>query len=264
VARPRHDAGGVTVEIAAGPTIRARLLVVAEGRASPTRTAAGIGTFGFAYRQHALVAAIAHERPHRGIALEHFLPGGPFAQLPLPGDRSGIVLTDRPEVVGCLAALPDAGLSRELARRLGADHLGTVQVVGRRWTYPLSAMLADRYVAPRLALVGDAAHGIHPIAGQGLNLGFRDVAALADLVVAAARDGRDPGDPGLLRAYQAARRPANLAMLMATDGLDRLFSSANPALTLARRAGIAATDRMDGAKRVFMRAATGLLDRAAA
>jgi 2-octaprenyl-6-methoxyphenol hydroxylase len=139
-----------------------------------------------------------------------------------------------------------------------------VQVVGRRWTYPLSAMLADRYIAPRLALVGDAAHGIHPIAGQGLNLGFRDVGALADLLVAAARDGRDPGDPGLLRAYQAARRPANLAMLMATDCLDRLFSSANPALTLARRAGIAATDRMDGAKRVFMRAATGLLDRAAA
>jgi 2-octaprenyl-6-methoxyphenol hydroxylase len=252
----RH-ADHAEISIAGGARLTARLVVAADGRNSRLRGEAGIAVTRIPYKQSAVVCAVAHEAPHRGLALEHFLPGGPFAQLPMSGtpehaNISAIVFTDRNEVVARLALLDDAAFTREVVKRLG-DYLGKATLIGRRWTYPLSAMHAARYTAPRLALVGDAAHGIHPIAGQGLNLGLRDALALADLILAA----DDPGAPALLARYQAARRPANLAMLAATDALDRLFSTDNPALRLARDLGLAAVDRMPRLKRRFMLAAMG-------
>jgi 2-octaprenyl-6-methoxyphenol hydroxylase len=189
------------------------------------------------------------------------MPAGPFAILPLNDDggehRSAIVWTDRPETVARLHGLPDAALGREVARRFG-DFLGAVAVRGRRWKYPLGALHAHRYAATRLALAGDSAHGIHPIAGQGLNLGFRDAGTLAEAVISAHRARLDPGDPELLAGYDRARRPANLAMLYATDALDRLFSTSLPPVAIARRLGIAAVDRMPRLKGFFMRTAMGL------
>ncbi len=216
----------------------------------------------FPYRQTGLVFAISHERPHHNTALEHFLPSGPFAQLPMSATEgaphvSAVVWTERIGTAQHMLRLDDATLGREIARRLGG-HLGRLRVIGRRWHYPLSAMHAHRYYDTRLVIVGDAAHGIHPIAGQGLNLGFRDVQALSRLLVQAFWDGVDPGDPALLARYQAARRPANLAMLAATDALDRLFSTDNPLLRTARDLGIAAVHRLPPLKRAFMRTAMGI------
>jgi 2-octaprenyl-6-methoxyphenol hydroxylase len=246
------------VRIAVGAEkFTARLLVAADGRNSQSRAQAGIPVTRLQYGQSAVVCAIAHEKPHRGVALEHFLPNGPFAQLPMSGTEdhpnlSAIVFTDRHDIVRRLGALDDARFLHEIKKRLG-PHLGAVQLVGRRWTYPLSAMYAARYTAPRFALIGDAAHGIHPIAGQGLNLGLQDAMALVDLL-----DGvTDPGTPDILAAYQAARRPANLLMLAATDTLDRLFSTNNPVLRLARDLGLAAVERMPRLKRRFMLTAMG-------
>ena len=236
-------------------------MVAAEGRGSPLREQAGIPVTRFPYGQTGIVSAIAHALPHNNTALEHFLPAGPFAQLPMCGQTgaphvSAIVWTERNAVAERVLALDDAGFGREIARRLG-PHLGAVRPIGRRWRYPLGALHAHRYFDTRLALVGDAAHGIHPIAGQGLNLGFRDVLALSRLVIAAVGAGTDPGAPELLREYQRARRGANLVMLGATDALDRLFSTDNPALRLARDLGIAAVHRLPPLKRRFMRQAMG-------
>ena len=255
-------ADGVDVSTRSGARLRARLVVAAEGRESPLRREAGIGVTRFSYRQTGIVCAVAHERPHQRMALEHFLPGGPFAQLPMaPGEAgenlSALVWTEREPQASRLARLPEPDFTRELQRRLG-PHLGALRPVGRRWTYPLGALHAQRYVDSRLALVGDAAHGIHPIAGQGLNLGFRDVMALSELVIEAVAAGRDPGEPALLARYQARRRPDNLAMLAATDMLDRLFSTDNPALRLARDLGIGAVHRLPRLKRAFMARAMGL------
>ena len=256
----RAEAGAL-VRLDDGRQIAARLVVAAEGRESKLRREAGIAVTRVPYRQAGLVCAIAHERPHGNEALEHFLPGGPFAQLPMaatPGAPhvSAVVWTEQAELARRLLALDDAAFGREVARRMG-PRLGAIRPIGRRWHYPLSALHASRYVATRLALVGDAAHGIHPIAGQGLNLGFRDVAALAGLVIEAVRTGADPGAPGLLARYQAARRPDNLLMLAATDGLDRLFSSDNPLLRLVRDVGLAGVDRLPALKHAFMRRAMG-------
>jgi 2-octaprenyl-6-methoxyphenol hydroxylase len=256
-------ADGAEIRTADGVRIACRLIVAAEGRDSPLRHQAGIPVTRFAYGQTGLVCAIAHERPHGHVALEHFLPGGPFAQLPLGPNAhaehaSAIVWTERDAVARRVMALDDRTYAAEIARRLG-PHLGAVRLIGRRWSYGLGALHAHRYFDTRLALVGDAAHGIHPIAGQGLNLGLRDVTALADLLLGAAARGEDTGAPELLRRYQARRRPANLAMLAATDALDRLFSTGNPLLRLARDVGIATVDRAPALKRVFMRQAMGLL-----
>jgi 2-octaprenyl-6-methoxyphenol hydroxylase len=252
---------GARVRLDDGTEIAARLVVAAEGRESPLRRQAGIVVTRWPYRQSGLVCAIAHERPHHNVALEHFLPAGPFAQLPMAASEAGehvsaIVWTERTEAARRVMALPEAAFGAEVARRLGG-HLGAVRPVGRRWFYPLGALHAHRYFAPRLALVGDAAHGIHPIAGQGLNLGFRDAAALAALVAEAVGEGRDPGAASLLARYQRARRPDNLAMLVATDALDRLFSTDLPPLRLARDLGIAAVNRIGPLKRAFMRQAMG-------
>jgi 2-octaprenyl-6-methoxyphenol hydroxylase len=239
-----------------------KLVVAAEGRGSPLRTQAGIAISKLAYRQSGIVCAIAHEKPHQGAALEHFLPAGPFAQLPMTGtdgapNVSAIVWTERAEVAPRIMALDEAAFGREVARRLGG-HLGAIRPVGRRWIYKLGAMHAHRYTAERLVLVGDAAHGIHPIAGQGLNLGLRDVILLTELVRDAVAEGRDPGDPALLARYQATRRPANLMMLGATHALDRLFSTDNGLVRTMRDVGIAGVQRLPPLKRLFMRQAMGV------
>jgi 2-octaprenyl-6-methoxyphenol hydroxylase len=259
--------GSAIVRITDGPTIRCQLVVAAEGRASPLREAAGIPTTRLRYRQTSIVVAISHERPHGNVALEHFLPAGPFAQLPMSASAdaqtggapnvSAIVWTERSDIAERMLAADDIRFAHEIARRLG-DHLGRVRPIGRRWSYPLSAMLVHRYTDTRLALIGDAAHGIHPIAGQGLNLGFRDAIALAELLIDAHETGGDAGAPTLLARYQRRRRGDNLAMLAITDGLDRLFSNDSPILRIARDIGLAAVNRAPPLKRVFMRQAMGI------
>jgi 2-octaprenyl-6-methoxyphenol hydroxylase len=262
----RHP-DGAEIRIAGGPTIRAALVVGAEGRESPLRAAAGIGVTRWDYGQIGMVGAFAHERPHEGTALEMFLPHGPFAQLPLagPGEfgtsdlphASAFVWSERTALARRFLAMDDGRFGGELARRLGG-HLGRIRPIGRRWSYPLAALWAERFTAPRLALVGDAAHGIHPIAGQGLNLGFRDVAALAEAVIEAAAANEDPGGPAVLARYQARARPDAMLMLGATHVLERLFGNAFPPLRLARRLGIAAVHRMPGLKRAFAERAMGM------
>ena len=254
-------ADGAVLRLADGREIGCRLVVAAEGRRSPLREAAKIPVTRLDYKQTGMVFAIAHERAHGGRALEHFLPAGPFAQLPMAGNAeepnlSAIVWTERTATAAYLMELPPERFAREVARRLG-DHLGAIRLVGRRWSYPLSAMHAQRYTDTRLVLAGDAAHGMHPIAGQGLNAGLLDVAELSRLVIAAVEAGEDPGAAEVLRQYQAARRPANLAMIAATDTLDRLFSSNSRVLRTARDVGIAAVHRMPALKRMFIRQAMG-------
>lgn len=261
-AQVERNADAALVRIAGGPVLRARLVVGAEGRRSPLREQAGIRVTSLPYGQTGMVFAIAHERPHFDVALEHFLPGGPFAQLPMaPAEvgphLSAIVWTERDAMARHLLGFDDARFAGEVARRLGG-HLGAIRLVGRRWSYPLSAMVVHGATAPRLALVGDAAHGIHPIAGQGLNLGIQDVGLLAELVIAAVAEGEDPGGEGLLRRYRAARRPAVMAMTAATDVLDRLFSNDLRPVRAARDLGIAAVNRIGPLKRLFMRRAMGL------
>ena len=251
-----------TIRLRSGTTLAARLLVAAEGRRSPLRHRAGIRVTTIPYDQAGLVTAIAHEHPHGGAAAEHFLPAGPFALLPMAATAdephvSAVVWTERRARAARLHRASEAVFAHELRRSLPSEALGAVRPIGRRWFYELSALHAERYVADRLALVGDAAHGIHPIAGQGLNLGLRDTIALGGLVADALARGEDPGGATLLARYQSARRPDALAMLAATDVLDRLFSNDRPALRLARGLGIAAVDRLPGLKRRFVRQATG-------
>ncbi len=261
-AQVERTADGATVRLDDGSVIGAKLVVAAEGRDSPLRRQAGITAARWSYPQSGIVCAIAHERPHNNTALEHFLPAGPFAQLPMAGGEAGehisaIVWTERKATAPRLMALDDAAFGAEVAVRLGG-HLGAVRIVGQRWVYPLSAMYVHRTVAERLAVVGDAAHGIHPIAGQGLNLGLRDAIALSRLVIAAHADGQDVGAAGLLDRYQRARRLDNVSMILATDGLDRLFSTDNPLVRAARDIGIAAVHRLPPLKRAFMKQAMGL------
>jgi 2-octaprenyl-6-methoxyphenol hydroxylase len=254
-------AEAASIALSTGEQFTARLVVAAEGRDSPLRREAGLTVQRWPYHQTGIVSAIQHERPHDRTALEHFLPAGPFAQLPMaPGEHgenlSAIVWTERSRDAPRYLALDDAAFGAEIARRLGG-HLGWVKPAGRRWSYPLSAMYVHRVVAGRLAVVGDAAHGIHPIAGQGLNLGLRDAIALADLLIAARDASEDMGGEALLARYQRARRVDVVTMLAATDVLDRLFSTNNPAVRLARGLGIAAVHRMPKLKAAFMRQAMG-------
>lgn len=258
VDRVEHDAGGAIATLSDGSSIRAPLVVAADGRGSPTREAAGIRTRTWRYGQTAIVCTVRHEEPHRGVAVEHFYPAGPFAILPLRGNRSSIVWSERDELVPGLLALADGPFMAELGRRFG-DWLGPLALEGGRWSYPLSLMLAERYTAPRLALVSEAAHAIHPIAGQGLNLGIRDIAALAELIVDRRRLGLDLGDPGLLARYEQWRRFDTVLLAGVTDGLNRLFSNALPPVALARDAGLALVHRLPPVKRLLMRHAMGLM-----
>ena len=247
---------GVEARLAGGGHVRARLAVAADGRDSPTREAAGIRTVGWRYDQSGIVCTVAHERPHHGLAYEHFLPPGPFAVLPMTGDRSSLVWTERTGTAAAIMALDDDAFRAEMAARFG-DRLGRLEVVGPRWSYPLALHHAERYIGRRLALVGDAAHLMHPIAGQGLNMGLRDVAALAEVVADAARLGIDIGQADLLERYQRWRRFENTLLLAVTDGLNRLFSNDVAPLRLGRSLGLAAVDRLPPVKRFFMRHACG-------
>jgi 2-octaprenyl-6-methoxyphenol hydroxylase len=243
--------------------LTARLVASAEGRQASMREAAGIGARGWSYDQVAIVLVARHERPHRGVAQEKFLPGGPFAILPMrdgnAGEhRSSIVWTEEATIARRLLELDAMRFQAEFARRFG-DFLGRVEPVGPRWWYPLGLVHAERYVEQRLVLVGDAAHGIHPIAGQGYNLGVRDVAALVEVLIDAKRLGLDIGAADTLERYVQWRRSDNFAMVAATDLLNRLFSNDLAPVRLARDLGLAAVNRVPGLRRFFVRHAMGLV-----
>jgi 2-octaprenyl-6-methoxyphenol hydroxylase len=246
----------IDVALADGSEISARLLVGADGARSSIREQAGIASHGWNYDQSAIVCTVAHERNHHGRAEEHFLPAGPFAILPLTGKRSSIVWTERKQDAERIVALPDAEFHDELEKRFGL-RLGDIHVTGARRAFPLGLFTARAFIGERLALVGDAAHVIHPIAGQGLNMGLRDVAALAEAVADAARLGLDVGGPDVLQRYQRWRRFDTMTMGVATDGLNRLFSNSSDALRLIRDIGLGLVERMPPLKQLFIREAAG-------
>lgn len=248
-------AASTAVELASGRRVEARLLVAADGVRSRLRGFAGIRTVKWAYGQSGIVATVAHERPHHGRAEEHFLPGGPFAILPLKGNRASLVWTEPSDAAERLVADPLV-FQLELERRFGRK-LGRLETIGTPRAFPLGLTLANAFVKPRLALAGDAAHGIHPIAGQGLNLGFRDVAALAETVVEADRLGLDVGSLAVLERYQRWRRFDTFEMGLVTDVLNRLFSNDNPLLRLARDVGLGVVDRLPWLKQRFIDEAAG-------
>ena len=283
IAALERGPAAVLAQLDDGRRVRARLVVGAEGKTSALREAAGIRVIRWDYPQCGIVCTVAHEAPHEGVAHEHFLPSGPFALLPMTdspggapggapggvpegapegapggGHRSSLVWTERRALVPAMMALSEANFAAELERRFGGG-LGRLRQAGGRWSYPLGLMFAERCVDARLALVGDAAHVIHPIAGQGLNLGLRDVAALAETLVDARRLGLDLGSAEVLARYQGWRRVDGALLAVATDGLNRLFSNDIGPLRLVRDLGLAAVDRAPPLKRFFMRHAMGLV-----
>lgn len=255
-----REPAGVTALLGDGATARAPLLIAAEGRNSPTRTAAGIRVARWHYRHHAIISAFVHERPHDNIAFEIFYPSGPFALLPLlPRDganRSAIVWSVHERDGPAMLKLSDRAFLAEAERAMGG-FLGALSQASPRSAYPLGFHHAATITADRLVLVGDAAHGIHPIAGQGLNLGFRDVATLAEVLVEGKRLGMDLGDPHLLARYQRWRGLDTLSVAMATDTLNRLFSVPGKAACAVRRFGLSAVQALPPLKARFMAEARG-------
>lgn len=251
------DATGVSVGLADGTSLRAKLVVGADGRGSGVARRAGIKRRGRSYGQTALVAALDHELPHGGIAQQLFLPSGPLAILPLPGNRSSIVWSETEAHARAILALPDAAFLEVLRPRFG-DFLGAISLAGPRFSYPLGITLADHYAAERVALIGDAAHGVHPIAGQGLNLGLRDVAALAEVLVLARRRGEDFGTLAVLRRFEQWRRGDATLMAYGMDRVNAVFSNDNPVLRAGRALGMGIVDAVPALRRGFMRQAAGL------
>jgi 2-octaprenyl-6-methoxyphenol hydroxylase len=247
----------VAVTLASGDVLEARLLVACDGVRSKLRDAAGIKTVDFDYGQSGIVTTVEHERPHDGTAEEHFLPAGPFATLPLKNNRSSLVWTEWTHDAERLIASDDLVFEEELERRFG-HKLGALKVVGARQAFPLGLTLARDFIAPRFALAGDAAHGIHPISGQGLNLGFKDVAALAETIVDADRLGLDIGSLAVLERYQSWRRFDTFRMGVTTDVLNRLFSNDATPIRALRDFGLGLVDRMPSLKAFFIRQASGL------
>lgn len=250
------DGSGVTVRLAGGRSLRGRLCVAADGRDSVLRQAAGIKSIAWDYGQSGIIATVHHAHPHGGLAHEYFLPGGPFAILPMTGNRSSLVWTEPTPRAQALIALDQADFDTELRARFGSQW-GEINSEGPRWIYPLSFHHARDYVADRLVLAGDAAHTIHPIAGQGLNLGLRDVAALAEVLVEAHRLGLDIGAATVLERYQAWRRFDNVSLAAVTDILNRLFSNDMPLLRLARDIGLGVAGQIGPLRRLAMRHAAG-------
>jgi 2-octaprenyl-6-methoxyphenol hydroxylase len=251
-------ASGISVTLASGARVLGRVLIGCDGRGSGTALRAGISRVGWGYGQMALVTAVAHTLPHNGIAHQFFMPAGPLAILPLHGGHhSSIVWTESEAAAAAIQALPDADYLDALRPRFG-DFLGEISLAGDRFTYPLSLSLAQSFVGPRLALVGDAAHGVHPIAGQGLNLGLRDVAALAQVLIEASRRGEDIGAADVLERYQRWRRFDATALALGMDSVNRLFSNDNPVLRAGRDLGLGIVNAIPGLRRTFIRQAAGL------
>ncbi|SMX40432.1 UbiH/UbiF/VisC/COQ6 family ubiquinone biosynthesis hydroxylase [Maliponia aquimaris] len=257
VVEQESTAQGVSVTLADGTVLRGRLLVGADGQNSGVATRAGIRRMGWRYGQTALVCAIAHEKPHNGVAHQLFLPPGPLAILPLKGNRSSIVWSETEARAKAINALDDKDYLEVLRPRFG-DFLGAISLDGARYTYPLTLSLAREFVAERVALVGDAAHRMHPIAGQGLNAGLRDVAALAHVISHAVRRGEDFASPAVLARYAQWRRFDTAALAASTDLFNRLFSNDNPLLRAVRDVGMAAVGAWPGLRRGFIREAAGL------
>ncbi|MDO5893876.1 ubiquinone biosynthesis hydroxylase [Agrobacterium sp. Azo12] len=250
-------AQSTSISLSDGNVLEARLLVACDGVRSSLRDMAGIKTVRWDYDQSGIVTTVEHERPHNGVAEEHFLPSGPFAVLPLKGNRSSLVWTERRADADKLVASDDFLFDEELERRFG-HKLGSVRAVGPRRAFPLGLTLARAFVAPRFALAGDAAHGIHPISGQGLNLGYKDVAALAETIVEADRLGLDIGSLNVLERYQAWRRFDTLRMGITTDVLNRLFSNDSTPIRVVRDLGLGLVDRLPALKSYFIDQAAGL------
>jgi 2-octaprenyl-6-methoxyphenol hydroxylase len=247
--------------LADGRQIEARLVIGADGRQSAIRQQAGIRTLNWSYNQTGIVCTVGHELPHDGVAQERFLPAGPFAILPMTDavdgtHRSSLVWTEPTQRAAAIMALNDADFAAEMRQRFG-DGYGETRILGPRWSYPLTFLLAQRYTDHRLALIGDAAHGIHPIAGQGLNLGLRDIAALTEALVDAKRLGLDIGRVDVLERYERWRRFDNVALSAVTDGLTRLFSNDIAPIRIARDLGLGVVERIPPLKKLFMRHAMG-------
>jgi 2-octaprenyl-6-methoxyphenol hydroxylase len=257
VTAQQADMTGITLTLASGQTLRAQLCVGTDGRNSGIAARAEIKRTGWAYGQTALVCAVAHELPHNGIAHQFFMPPGPLAILPLTGNRSSIVWSETAENAARIHALSDADYLDVLRPRFG-DFLGEISLAGARYTYPLSLSLAHEMVADRIALVGDSAHGVHPIAGQGLNAGFRDIAALCEVIVDARRRGEDFGAGVALTRYQEWRRFDNATLALATDSFNRLFSNDNTIVRIARDIGMGVVNALPALRRSFIREAAGL------
>jgi 2-octaprenyl-6-methoxyphenol hydroxylase len=249
--------------LSTGAQLKAPLLIACDGKHSSLRTEAGIRTNMWSYKQDAVIVTVAHRDPHGDIAHERFLPDGPFAILPMVDDaqgrhRSALVLTVGSGEGVVYMNMGEADINAQMAKRFG-DFLGPIEVISQRWSYPLGGLTTERLTDTRLALVGDSGHSIHPIAGQGLNLGLRDVAAMAEVLIEASRLGLDLGSPQVLERYARWRRTDIMSMVAATDGLNRLFSNANPLLGQARRLGLKLVDSLPPAKKLFMRHAQGNL-----
>ncbi len=251
-----RDAAGVRVTLANGETLRAPLLVGTDGRRSFVRQAIGIRTIGWDYPATAIVATIAHEEPHDAVAYEHFLPNGPFAILPLTGNRSNIVWAEPRKAAEALLEMSPEDFLAELRLRFG-DFLGELALEGPRFGYPLSLQLAERMIDARVALAGDSAHGIHPLAGQGLNLGLKDCAALAECIADGVALGLDPGDVSILERYQRWRRFDNVSMALGMEFFDKMFSNDIRPLAAMRRLGLGAVNAVGPARRFFMKYAGG-------
>ena len=251
------DDHGAAVALAGGGRLEASLVVAAEGRRSTLREAAGIKLVAWDYEQTGIVVTVSHERAHGGRAVQHFLPSGPFVILPLTGNRSCITWSEKSHEARRILALDDQSFLGEVGKRFGGK-LGRVALTGRRASWPLSMHLARSFIAPRLALIGDTAHGVHPIAGQGLNLGLRDVAALAEVVAEAMRVGLEPGNDETLRQYERWRRFDSTLSTFAFDGLNRLFSNDWAVVRAARDVGLGIVDRLPLVKRMLVSEAAGV------
>jgi 2-octaprenyl-6-methoxyphenol hydroxylase len=261
-------AGGITATLSNGERVTAQLAVAADGRDSPMRDLMGLQVVSWSYPQWGIVATVEHEKPHNGVAYEHFLPSGPFAILPMTpassseavgqnsANRSSLVWTEDEKLAPDMMKLDADAFDAQVAERFGA-HLGATTAAGPRWSYPLKFHLARGFVKPRFALAGDSAHGIHPIAGQGLNLGLKDAAALSEIVLDTARLGLDIGSLAALEKYERWRRFDSFALSVATDGLNRLFSNDIAPLRVLRDVGMGLVDAIGPARRFFMRHAGG-------